>query len=43
MDTAQPRFTYDVGGARFMIYPSAGVASGSHDQLGSSSAILPGQ
>jgi hypothetical protein len=34
MDTAQPRFTYDVGGARFMIYPSAGVASGSHNQLG---------
>jgi hypothetical protein len=26
--------TYDVGGARFMIYPSAGVASGRHDQLG---------
>jgi catechol-2,3-dioxygenase len=25
---------YDVGGARFMIYASAGVASGCHDQLG---------
>lgn len=25
---------YDVGGARFLIFASAGVASGSHDQLG---------
>jgi catechol 2,3-dioxygenase-like lactoylglutathione lyase family enzyme len=25
---------YDVGGSHFMVYPSGGVASGTHDQLG---------
>ena len=25
---------YDVGGSHFMVYPSSGAASGTHDQLG---------
>ena len=33
---------YDIGGCRFMVFTSAGSASGAHDQLGFVTADLAG-